>query len=133
MLCARLASKKSYLKFRAARIAYGVLRNRKDPERHAKYNREYRAKYPEKIKTQARARYKRDKLKIACRSKTFLAIKSGILTRQKCVKCGCENMEKIEAHHEDYTKPLEIIWLCTTCHGKQHSTIYCSMFSDLPS
>lgn len=28
-----------------------------------------------------------------------------------CTK-GC----KPQAHHEDYTKPLEIIWMCTKCH-----------------
>ena len=32
-----------------------------------------------------------------------------------CSSCG--KSEMIHAHHEDYHKPLEIIWLCASCHG----------------
>ena len=46
-------------------------------------------------------------------------IKLGDLVRpEKCSKChkGC----KPEAHHADYSKQLDIEWLCTTCHGEWH-------------
>jgi len=43
------------------------------------------------------------------------AILEGILIRSlKCQECG--NECKTEAHHEDYSKPLEVIWLCRLCH-----------------
>jgi hypothetical protein len=45
------------------------------------------------------------------------AIKSGKILRGKCVICNSENAE---AHHEDYTKPLEIIWVCKTHHKEFH-------------
>lgn len=33
--------------------------------------------------------------------------------------CRCGN-EKAQAHHPDYSKPLEVIWLCTTHHLEAH-------------
>lgn len=49
------------------------------------------------------------------------AIRAGELTPEKCWWCG--SGEHIHAHHEDYTKPLEITWLCRDCHGRRHRGI----------
>jgi hypothetical protein len=35
-----------------------------------------------------------------------------------CSKCGATG--DIAGHHEDYTKPLEVVWLCKLCHGELH-------------
>jgi hypothetical protein len=35
-----------------------------------------------------------------------------------CETCG--NPDKTVAHHDDYNKPLEIRWLCRTCHRAWH-------------
>src|ERR1700691_3817842 len=45
------------------------------------------------------------------------AIKSGRLVREPCRVCG---NPKSEAHHEDYSKPLEVIWLCLEHHREHH-------------
>ena len=46
-------------------------------------------------------------------------IKRGIIDRPKsCSLCG--RIDKIQAHHQDYSKPLEVIWLCASCHKKIH-------------
>lgn len=47
-----------------------------------------------------------------------LALKSGKLTKQTCEVCGAS---KAEAHHDDYTKPLEVHWLCRSHHRKLHA------------
>ena len=43
-------------------------------------------------------------------------IRWGTIVRPSiCSICG--KSATIHAHHEDYSKPLEIIWLCMNCHG----------------
>ena len=46
------------------------------------------------------------------------AIKEGRLKRQPCIICGLENAE---AHHPDYSKILEVVFLCPVHHLKFHS------------
>lgn len=48
------------------------------------------------------------------------AIKKGLLIRCPCVRCG---EQKSLAHHEDYDKPLEVVWLCQPCHKQRHKEI----------
>jgi len=71
------------------------------------YNKKNREKFP---------------LKAAARSFLNAAIKGNILKRpENCSICFKEC--KAEAHHEDYLKPLEVIWVCRSCHGKKHRKI----------
>lgn len=44
------------------------------------------------------------------------AIRTGRLIRpSQCVDCG--HSGRIEGHHPDYSKPLEVQWLCKPCHA----------------
>lgn len=47
-----------------------------------------------------------------------LALKTGKLVKpDHCMACGCKDTEhRIEAHHSDYSRPLDVIWVCTPCH-----------------
>lgn len=49
------------------------------------------------------------------------AIKSGKLNRQPCERCGTS--EKVQAHHEDYSKRLEVNWLCPLHHKQRHAEL----------
>jgi hypothetical protein len=40
-----------------------------------------------------------------------------VLSRNPCSICGAE---RAEAHHPDYSKPLDVIWLCKTHHAQAH-------------
>lgn len=47
------------------------------------------------------------------------AISSGRLKKPvSCPKCGAT--ERLQKHHPDYKKPLEVLWLCQPCHKKLH-------------
>jgi hypothetical protein len=40
---------------------------------------------------------------------------------EKPTRCSsCNRKHKLTAHHEDYSKPLDVEWLCYECHGKRH-------------
>ena len=54
--------------------------------------------------------------KLNARKKLTDAIKLGHITKEPC-KCG---EKEVEGHHEDYSKPLDVEWLCTKCHRKHH-------------
>lgn len=48
------------------------------------------------------------------------AIRKGRLKRNPCERCG---EKKTQGHHEDYSKPLDVVWLCIDCHGERHREI----------
>jgi len=45
------------------------------------------------------------------------AIRDGRLFKKDCEICGDSNSQ---AHHEDYSKPLDVRWMCFTCHRAEH-------------
>jgi len=45
------------------------------------------------------------------------AIRDGKLIRQSCEVCGNKSTH---AHHDDYSRPLEVRWLCPQCHSDEH-------------
>lgn len=72
---------------------------------HAKANRKNRDNSPEKSRA---------------RSIVGNAIRDGKLLRKPCVKCGNPNSH---GHHEDYSKPLDVIWLCPRHHRDRHKEL----------
>lgn len=45
------------------------------------------------------------------------ALQSGKIVKQPCVVC---NNPSAQGHHQDYSKPLEVVWLCRTHHKDVH-------------
>lgn len=50
------------------------------------------------------------------RMKVYNAVKNGKLKR---LACWCGDI-KVQAHHDDYNKPLEVRWLCRRHHNEVH-------------
>lgn len=98
--------------------------NRKERQQKMKeYKSKLREENPEKfdeifhgIRKRYRARHKE---KTKAEGLVNEAIRYGKLKRpDKCESCGKEC--KPQAHHYDYSKPLEVVWLCTACHANVH-------------
>lgn len=64
---------------------------------------------------------KRNRQKIDCHNYVAMAIKFGHLIRPEICH-SCKIQCKPQAHHHDYEKPLEVVWLCRKCHGEEHRT-----------
>jgi hypothetical protein len=85
--------------------------------------REYEAaryKRPER-RLQIAARQKKARTtspeKYRARTAVGNAVRDGRIQRLPCKKCG--NL-KSQAHHHDYSKPLDVEWLCFKCHRLEH-------------
>ena len=83
------------------------------------YDRE-RAKRPERIKAVREVVYNwrhEDKRRGAAHSAVARAMKSGRIVKRACERCGAE---KAYAHHENYDRPLDVVWLCQADHKQRH-------------
>jgi hypothetical protein len=77
----------------------------KQPERlvHLARNaRRWRKQHPERARAHSRVAY---------------ALRTGKLVKQPCEVCG--STENVHAHHDDYSKPLDVRWLCPLHHAAE--------------
>lgn len=58
------------------------------------------------------------KMRQAARNYLNRLIRQGLVKRKNCEICGSD--KNVEAHHEDYGKPLEVRWLCRVHHDDMH-------------
>ena len=94
----------------------------KNMERIREYDRE-RGKNKERMLANVettRAWRAEDKRRTVAHNAVARAIRSGALERIPCIRCG---EAKSLAHHEDYDKPLGVIWLCQPCHKQRHKEL----------
>ena len=74
-------------------------------------------KLKKKSAKQRKAWQEKNLIKRAAHVITGNAIRDGVLVPELCKVCG---KNKVDAHHDDYTKPLEVIWLCKKHHAELH-------------
>ena len=79
------------------------LRSLFNPARRAGKNRSYR--------------YHTDGGKTYARRILQNAVKYGKIEKKPCVVCGDHNSQ---GHHEDYLKPLDVVWYCRKHHLERH-------------
>jgi hypothetical protein len=50
------------------------------------------------------------------------ALRIGEMTRSPCSVCGAA---EAQAHHPDYSRPLDVVWLCDKHHKAEHRRLRC--------
>jgi hypothetical protein len=101
---------------RAARVeyyqAYDRHRNR-DPRRI------FERKERERLKPTHRP--ETDPAKYTARNRLHAAVRDGKIKKPpECEICSVSD-ERLHGHHEDYSKPLDVIWVCQSCHVFIHA------------
>lgn len=108
---------KNRLKIRAYNKEYRILFF----SRHPDYMREQYKKHRHKFDYRKYRYGTEQDFKYNARLTLRKAVKRGLII--KPVKCSIDNLDckgRIEAHHEDYNKPLEVKWVCKRHHMDTH-------------
>jgi hypothetical protein len=136
--CMAIYKSEHYTKNKVAYLSRAKVQREKDPEAYKSYLKKYyrdnkdelKEKQKEymntpiarKLKSETYKRYwsnPSNTIKNKARSIVNHAIRDGkLINPMKCECCGVETFT--EAHHEDYNKPLDVNWLCKTCHENKH-------------
>lgn len=98
--CTKARVRANYASKREQYAAYERVRSRR-PERKAQVingQKRWRAQAPDKYRA---------------RTAVGNALRDGRITKTPCEVRGTT---KVQAHHDDYAKPLEVRWLCFRCH-----------------
>lgn len=102
--------------------AYEIERRAKNIDYIREYDRK-RALLPHRIKknTDNTKRFRKQfPLKYKAHCIVNNAIRNGKLIKPEICETCSKPGRQIEGHHNDYSKPLEVVWLCSACHKQLH-------------
>jgi hypothetical protein len=85
-----------------------------------KQQRESRKLWRAKYQPQQRAR---NPEKYTARNAVHNALRDGRIQKQNCVVCGSASTQ---AHHPDYSQPLNVVWVCFHHHMAIHGKTTCT-------
>jgi len=82
------------------------------------YCRKWEKENPDKHRKTYNLRRKKNIIKIRVRNLVATHIKRGKIYKKPCEICG---LSEVHAHHEDYSQPFKIRWLCRKHHIELHT------------
>ena len=99
-----------------------------NPEKHSERDRKrfQKAERKKQISDSQRKRRNEHPEKNRAYNAVARALRTGKISRSPCEVCG---EKTVQAHHDDYSKPLKIRWLCFRCHRTHaHGQVVVSAF-----
>lgn len=103
---------------------YGIKYRESNKEKIDKYNKEYYEAKKHEIIERLREYNEENKEDYKARRKLGNAIRDGKITRpNKCDRCGKKCTP--DGHHWNYAYPLNVVWLCRSCHKIVHLKFGC--------
>jgi len=118
---------KNIEKYRAYRRVYEkkYRQTKKRKEYNRIYNKNYVKTHPRIYTTgklfEAHLRWKQDHPNgLRAHARVCYALKTGRMIKPN--KCqDCNKIGRVCAHHDDYSKPYDVQWLCWSCHRLKHN------------
>ena len=92
---------------------------KKNPESKLRASRKYKKVNSEKVKEQTSTYRNSNPVKYAAHIAVQIAVREHRLVQRPCEYCGDV---KTVAHHDDYSKPLVVRWLCNFHHKQWHTS-----------
>lgn len=94
---------------------------------HLATNREWGERHPEVRAKNEALRPKKDRnvtgeARLAHRAVEAALARGSLVRPTSCSACD-RTLQRIHAHHDDYSKPLDVRWLCQRCHARHHASI----------
>lgn len=117
----RISAIRSTKKYQASERGQEVLaKYKKSEERQITISKHTRSA---KYKQRSDAQYIKDKTngKAQARRAVNNALAKGKMSKLPCEVCGSTKL--IHGHHDDYSKPLDVKWLCPTHHYQRHQEL----------
>ena len=103
--------------YRIANMASIRIKNRKYDKANRSNRSENNKKYYQDNPEKRKEYYEKNKKHKLAGGKLRYAVKTGrIIKPSQCERCP--STENIQGHHEDYDYPLDVIWLCRSCHAR---------------
>jgi len=115
---------KEYYEKNKEKIAEKQLENYRKNPLYKEKSKIWRIRNIEKAKKQDKQYYEENKFKSEAKTKAGIYNKKHRIKKHYCKHCGILESKKIKLymHHPDYSKPIEVITLCASCHVKLHNS-----------
>lgn len=101
---------------------YKAWKRRQDPEHERELRRAYYARNAQSIAERNLVKRATKREHAVARTIVQRALASGALIRGEC-EVGGDCFGRVDAHHDDYSKPLEVRWMCKSHHMLAHSPL----------